>query len=190
MNEVLNDLSNLRWNRNYRIWEPFMRKYDCQHICEIGVRTGQNFWKMCKHNPKVAIAIDIWKDDEAIARNDKGYSQKELDEQYEVFMERFGFRPCMTVLREYSFDAVKRFPDGYFDLIYIDADHTYEGVYKDIVDWYPKVKKGGFLLGDDFSNHKTRTGVRFGVMDAVNNFSRDNNLSYFVFPKYKWGLIK
>lgn len=190
MNEVINDLNSLEFNKRYRIWKPFMRKYDCQIICEIGVREGNNFQRMIEHNPKVAIAVDIWKDDGIMARNDLAYPQNRLDQQYEDFKSSLANKPFVQICREYSFEAVKRFYDNYFDFIYIDADHTYEGCLQDIKDWYPKVKKGKFLLGDDYRRHKTRTGVRFGVIDAVNRFTHDNNLSFFVFPTSKWGIVK
>jgi hypothetical protein len=189
MNEIINDINALEYGK-YRTWKPFMEKYNCQIIAEIGVREGYNFEKMIEHNPKVAVAIDLWKDDGVMARNDIALSQAKLDTQYNAFIDKIEHLSNVNVLREYSFDAVKRFPDEYFDLVYIDADHTYEGCYKDIVDWYPKVKKGGFLLGDDYRRHKTRTGVRFGVVEAVNKFAHDNNLSFWVFPRSKWGMVK
>ena len=190
MNEVLNDLSSLKWNKQYRVWEPFMRKYNCQIICEVGVRHGHNFEKMIEHEPQHGAAVDIWKDTGNIAENDKGYSQKQLDAQYYDFKKRVGNKPNVRILRANSALASKFFVDDFFDFVYLDADHSYEGVHRDISLWYPKVKKDGFLLGDDFVNHKTRTGVKYGVMDAVNKFTTENNLSYFVFPKHKWGLIK
>ena len=190
MNEVLNDLSNLKMDPKYRIWKPFMEKYNCQVICEIGVREGYNFERMIEHNPKEAVAVDIWEDDGNMSRNDIALSQTALDKQYEKFVKGIGNKLLVKVWRAYSFEAVKMYPDEYFDLVYIDADHTYGSCYRDITDWYPKVKKGGFLLGDDYRRHKTRTGVRFGVIEAVNRFAHDNNLSFFVFPKSKWGLIK
>ena len=36
------------------------------------------------------------------------------------------------------------------DVIFIDADHRYDAVWRDIVTWYPKLKKGGILCGHDF----------------------------------------
>ena len=189
-NELVKDISSLRYNRRFRIWEPFMRKYDCRRICEIGIRSGLNFEQMIKHKPEVAVAIDIWKRDGVRGRNDRNFSQERLDAQYESFKRRVGDKPFVQLYREYSFDAVKRFPDNYFDLVYIDADHTYEGAKRDIADWYPKVKKGKLLIGDDYSKWTTRTRVTFGVIEAVNEFARDNDLSFFVFPKAKWGIIK
>jgi len=99
-------------------------------------------------------------------------------------------KPFVWIRRDYSVDAADSFADETIDFIYIDADHTYEGVMADLEAWYPKVKKGGFILGDDFVRHKTRTGVRYGVMEAVTRFANINELSFFVFPRSKWGMIK
>lgn len=36
------------------------------------------------------------------------------------------------------------------DMVYIDADHDYNSVLKDIIAWTPKVKYDGILAGDDY----------------------------------------
>lgn len=37
-----------------------------------------------------------------------------------------------------------QFDDGSLDIIYIDGDHTYEVVVKDLAAWYPGFKKACF----------------------------------------------
>ena len=44
----------------------------------------------------------------------------------------------------------KDIPEGSLDLCFIDADHTYEGVSKDILAYQSKVKKGGIFCGHDY----------------------------------------
>ena len=56
----------------------------------------------------------------------------------------------VNVLKLDSISASKKFQDEYFDLVYIDASHEYESVIVDINTWFPKVKRGGFLCGDDY----------------------------------------
>jgi hypothetical protein len=34
--------------------------------------------------------------------------------------------------------------------VFIDADHTHRGVEADIRAWWPKIRRGGMLLGHDF----------------------------------------
>lgn len=60
------------------------------------------------------------------------------------------------------------FDDGSLDFVFIDADHRYEGVSRDIDAWAPKVKRGGILAGHDFIDYQD-----FGVVRAVcERFSR------------------
>lgn len=186
--QIIQDLGDIRRIRKHYVWEAFMRKYKCDYICELGVCKGKNFYEMIKHRPKLAVAVDSWVEDGTISRNDGRYSQKELDDQYQSFKSNVQDKPFVKIYKEYTFDAVKHFEDDYFDLVYIDADHTYEGCLRDIEDWFPKVKKGGFLLGDDYRVSDYR--VKFGVIEAVNDFAQKNNLGFFVLPNYGWGIVK
>lgn len=187
-NQIIQDLSDTRRIRKYYVWETFMKKYQCEYICELGVCKGKNFYEMIKHEPKLAVAVDSWIEDGTISRNDGRYSQEELDLQYENFKINVQNKPFVKIYKEYTFDAVKHFEDDFFDLIYIDADHTYEGCLRDMEDWYPKVKKGRFLLGDDYRFSEYR--VRFGVIEAVNEFAKNNNIEFFQLPNYGWAIIK
>ena len=45
--------------------------------------------------------------------------------------------------------APQHFPNESFDAVFIDADHRYDYIKKDIAVWLPKVKKGGYLMGHD-----------------------------------------
>ena len=49
-----------------------------------------------------------------------------------------------------SVDAAKLVPDKSLDYIYIDGDHTYEGLMKDLNAWYPKLADGGMISGHDY----------------------------------------
>lgn len=191
MNNPIGDLKSLEFSRHRRIWKPFMEKFNCQTIAEIGVFEGENFRRMIEHGPLFAIGVDAWVDDGIISRNDCGYSQSKLDEMYQKVRDEFETKPNVKIMREYTFDSAKRFPDNLFDLIYIDGDHTMEGCYADLVAWYPKVKKGGFITGDDYSRYKApNTGVKFGVIEAVNSFFNPLNLSIHELPSHGWAVIK
>lgn len=70
-------------------------------------------------------------------------------------------RDRVSLLNMESLDACKKFKDSAFDIVYIDASHEYEPVLQDIKAWLPKVKKGGFICGDDY------VGGWPGVIQAV-----------------------
>jgi len=57
----------------------------------------------------------------------------------------------ITIIKDFSTSASKQFKDHYFDWIYIDGSHEYEDVKADLAYWIPKVKKGGYICGHDFS---------------------------------------
>jgi hypothetical protein len=177
-----------------RVWRPFMEKYHIETICEVGVQWGFNFRKMIEHSPKLAVAVDSWVNDGTLARNDCAFTQEELDRQYEEFRAEMLYTPFVTIYRGYSFNVAKKMEDETFDLIYIDADHTYEGIKRDLNDWYPKVKKGGMFCGHDYVNKIARTPgghLKFEVARAVDEFVRDNNIStFFTTTNQTWGLIK
>lgn len=74
----------------------------------------------------------------------------------------------VKLLRSTSVDALKQIPDNYLDLVYIDADHSYESVKQDVEGWYKKVKPGRILAGHDFLHN--------GVNKAVTEFVTKHNL--------------
>lgn len=52
------------------------------------------------------------------------------------------------------------------DLIYIDASHDELSVHADLKSYWPVLKKGGIMFGDDFSSHE-------GVARAVRRFATE-----------------
>lgn len=68
-----------------------------------------------------------------------------------------------------SLHAARRFDDESLDLVFLDADHTYEGVTEDLRAWWPKVRRGGWLGGHDYGGWALVHGRRryFGVERAV-----------------------
>ena len=69
-----------------------------------------------------------------------------------------------------SHHVLARFPDGYFDWIYIDADHSFEGVSRDAKAAAPKVKPSGYLVFNDFAHNDPFLGS-YGVHRAVMAFA-------------------
>ena len=56
------------------------------------------------------------------------------------------------MIRATSEVASNIFPYNSLDFIYIDANHAYDFVVKDIELWFPKLKKGGVFAGHDYIN--------------------------------------
>lgn len=54
------------------------------------------------------------------------------------------------LIRRFSTDAALLFPHHFFDWIFIDALHTENAVLEDLHAWWPKLRPGGLLSGDDY----------------------------------------
>ena len=104
----------------------------------------------------------------------QGASQKDHDEAIKKATEATRFAGARAAIsRGASSDCVGRFADEFFDFVFIDAEHSYKAVSKDVDMWYPKVKQGGLLCGHDW-DHK-----RYGafVKRAVDEFAERNDLA-------------
>lgn len=60
------------------------------------------------------------------------------------------------------------FPEAHFDWIYIDGDHSYPGVSRDLQAAHRVLKPGGYLMCNDYSNWCSAAAIPYGVARAVN----------------------
>ena len=67
-------------------------------------------------------------------------------------------------VKDDSLTVAARCPPETFDLVYIDAGHTYADVRADIEAWWPKVRPGGRLAGHDYD--RLRGGVQMAVQEC------------------------
>lgn len=107
-------------------------------------------------------------------------TQEDVDKIYEQAKELLKGYPNCTMVREKSLDAVKRFSPETIDFVFIDGDHTYEEVKKDLNAWAKIVKKGGIVAGHDYREDKARN---YGVVEAVNEYVLENNQELYILRK-------
>lgn len=87
----------------------------------------------------------------------------------------------------YGFSNVlyKDFPPETVDCLFIDGDHTFEGVKADIQLWTPIVKPGGLYIFDD-----VKEDMFPGVFKAVNSFCTNNQLNLTMVNKFNNYMIQ
>jgi predicted O-methyltransferase YrrM len=85
-------------------------------------------------------------------------------------------------IRKYSVEAINDVPDN-IDFVYIDANHDYSYVKKDIELYYKKIKNGGVIGGHDFSSDTP------GVCKAVLEFVDRNSLN-LMGDERDWWIVK
>jgi glycosyltransferase involved in cell wall biosynthesis len=93
--------------------------------------------------------------------------QPQFDELCEQTRKRLGqFGDRFRLVREDSIAGAKVIGEQ-LDFVYLDADHSYEGVAADLRAWYPKIREGGVIAGHDYGH------THFpGVQRAVDEFFR------------------
>jgi hypothetical protein len=77
----------------------------------------------------------------------------------------------------YSWETLDKMPNHYFDVIYIDADHSFEAVKKDIASAHRKTKPGGWIIFNDYTSWAQPNCTPFGVFAAANRFANEHNVS-------------
>jgi len=92
-------------------------------------------------------------------------------------LSRFGER--YVHVRSPSEEAVRSI-DGLADFVYIDANHSYDAVKRDLELWVPKIRPGGVIGGHDFSPEFP------GVRQAVQELAQQRNLQITVEPASVW----
>jgi SAM-dependent methyltransferase len=122
-------------------------------IVEVGVWKGlslSSILDICKSNNNELYAIDAW----LPVENDPALSESRTRDIFSIFktnLKLLGHSDTVRVIRKRSLEAADDFSDNSLDLVFIDADHSYNAVIADIRKWWDKLKPGGILCGHDFT---------------------------------------
>ncbi len=124
---------------------------------EIGVHLGLNARELFNRlRPKKLHLIDPWQELSGAEHAGTWYervTQEEMDGYYKAVQRSFQpqvSRGLVEIHRKMSWDALPAFEDNSVDWIYVDGDHSYKAVKRDLEMSYAKVKPGGMIAGDDY----------------------------------------
>jgi SAM-dependent methyltransferase len=175
-----------------------MKKLDCREnfftiidlnkykVCaEIGVQKGNFSEYLLKSKTLTDLyLIDCWTPQENYLdmANIHAYHQ---DFYYQYVINRYMNDDRVKIIKEFSIEACCKFEPNFFDFIYLDADHSYDVVKKDIENWYKKLKIGGILAGHDYLDGILPQG-NFGVKTAVDEFTKKHNHELFITDEEEW----
>lgn len=142
-------------------------------IAEIGVFLGQFAQVLATTLPEELVLIDPWSGKVQSGNADgNNVVVADLDAVYPKICEHFGRWPLVKVERGFSHHVLQKYPDKYFDMIYVDGDHSLEGCTRDLDLALRKVKPGGWICGHDYDQNdlKAKNVYCFGVHEAVETF--------------------
>lgn len=118
-------------------------------ICEIGSWKGSSTRALADNTSGTVYAVDTFMGD-IYTREDWEFRGNPPEWLYTEFIKNTSDLKNLVVVKMLSVDAAKELKDLRFDMIFIDAEHTYESVKSDILAWKPLLADGGLLCGHDF----------------------------------------
>jgi hypothetical protein len=80
-----------------------------------------------------------------------------------------------------------KFPPEHFDWLYIDGDHSYVGVKKDIAQAVRRVKRDGLLVFNDYTTWSPLEACNYGVLKAVNELVNSGEWEFVYLALHPWG---
>jgi len=91
---------------------------------------------------------------------------KEIVDVYSKFLDNVEcYKDLLIVKKGFSYDMVKEIKYHPIDMIFIDGDHRYNGITRDIKDWIPLVKKDGIIAFHDYCIPKVKKEAVKEVVD-------------------------
>ena len=140
--------------RRWDVISGYIKLFNFQIGAELGVADAVNYTNLMRINPLLRLyGIDSYEvEGNELERYEGGlYAEGQENRKInaEKLQSKYPDRSRMIFKR--TDKAHKDIPDGHLDFVFIDADHTYEGVKRDIELWEPKVHQNGLIIGHDLN---------------------------------------
>jgi hypothetical protein len=165
----------------YRIELPkLMREKRLPMVAvELGVAEGLHSYDLLNNGIEKLYSIDAW--DTIQNQLGDGGSEKSWHlKNFESAKERLKqFGEKSVILRGFTNEMATIIPDDSCGLVYIDADHSYEGVKRDINAYWSKLVRGGIMALHDYESD----AETYGVKQAVTEFAKENHLTVYLLPE-------
>lgn len=138
---------------------------------EIGVFGGSSLipqaLAMKHNNDGIVVGIDPWTHDAALEdmetdESREWWSKINLNEIYENFirqLKNYEVDSFCKIYRDKSENVINEFEDESIDILHIDGNHCEKISYQDSVNYFPKVKKGGYIFFDDIFWSEDRKNI-------------------------------
>jgi len=160
---------------------------------EVGVLKGMNARHLLQQRKDLEmILVDPWglvPDEAADYKRTRDYQSRFTQDQWNRVFNFVGRNLAFAEsrfrrIRKASKDALADVPDHSLDFAFLDGNHSYPAVKRDL-DWSQKVKEGGWIGGHDYNHRKNKSG-KYGVNQAVDEFAKLINATVQTGIDYTW----
>ena len=129
-----------------------LQEEDMRVGVEIGVfRGGFSNWVLSNWPACTKYyMVDLWSAQDNYRQMDNATTSKNLEGMEEARRNVARFGTKAVLVRKSSVEAAAQFEDASIDFVYLDARHTYDAVMEDLEAWWPKVRPGGIVAGEDY----------------------------------------
>jgi predicted O-methyltransferase YrrM len=146
-------------------------------IVEFGCHRGRSTRALADNTSGTIYAVDPWVSENVIIIDGKLYPTDVYDifaENLADHIERGRVIPCKYLSDEFSrvWDAA--------DLVFIDGNHAYEQVKRDIKRARKIAKRGGIIAGHDYSHEANCPGVKQAVDELYPSINRADSIWWVV----------
>ena len=100
-----------------------------KNMAEVGVFRGSFSSHILKHWTGNMVLIDSWCHFKENYDDFANLNDEDHEKNYQLVLNMVkNFPDRATVVRGLSLEAAESFPDGYFDVVYLDSNHSYNHV--------------------------------------------------------------
>lgn len=136
------------------VLEKLIKENGFVWVAELGLWKGRTILHILQNCPDVRyIGVDEWRPCPERANVPGGQTYESWDMlglETHVRKVVAPYSDRCTILKMSTERAACFVLDKSLDLVFIDADHSEEGIRNDIENWLPKVRSGGILAGHDY----------------------------------------
>ena len=185
----------------YRVISKFALQNKWEQGLELGVWVGTTTLFLMRNTNVQMTCVDAWEVQDDNPEYDWQYNKKPVfkngklvrleefkhegqvwnhhanEKRFRQEAEQWGDR--IKIIKGRSLNVIDQIADESMDFIFHDSDHSYPFVKNEIEAYLPKLKPGGYSMGDDFN----WTPVKRSVREAF-------GLNYGVTGKDVWYAIK
>jgi predicted O-methyltransferase YrrM len=131
------------------------------HVVEVGVWLGATIIQLANAMPNSRFfAVDTFEGSPELMFSPQ---VEEIPNLYEQFIANLTHQKLLNRVQVYRLPSTKAAELMIYsscDLVLIDANHSVKCVKEDCLAWWPILKPGGFLCGDDWRCPEVQEGVR------------------------------